>query len=135
MFILSDQPLIVPTNLPLDAHAGGVVTFMGHVRALNEGKSVTSIDYEAYPELAESEGNRILAEARLKFPLYEARALHRTGHLLVGDLAVWVYAASMHRREAFQATEYIVHEIKHRVPIWKKEQYQDGTSLWVRCRH
>lgn len=134
MFTLTDNPLVLP-DLQLDARAGGVVTFSGHVRDLNNGKLVTAIDYEAYPQLAEAEGNVILEEARAEFGLQAARAIHRVGHLKVGERAVWVYAAAMHRREAFLAAEYIIHAIKHRVPIWKKEYYADGSTEWVRCGH
>jgi molybdopterin synthase catalytic subunit len=135
MFSLSDLPLAIPAELTLNPHAGGVVTFAGHVRDQNEGKVVTAIDYEAYQALAESEGNAIMTEAMDKFGLYDVQALHRTGFLRIGDMAIWVYVTAMHRREAFQAAEYIVHEIKHRVPIWKKEYYADGASAWVRCTH
>ena len=119
----------------LHPHAGGVVTFEGRVRALNEGRQVVSLEYEAYPALAISEGNAIMQEAMQRFSLFSAQAIHRTGHLAIGELAVWVHAAAMHRREAFLAAEMIIHEIKHRVPIWKKEHYADGTAEWVRCRH
>jgi adenylyltransferase/sulfurtransferase len=135
MFELTHHPIVFRPPTQLHPHAGGVVTFEGRVRAINEGKTVTALDYEAYPALALSEGNTILKEALAQFSLFSAYAIHRTGHLAVGDVAVWVYATAMHRREAFQATEYIIHSIKHRLPIWKKEWYADGASQWVNCSH
>ena len=134
MFKLSSSPII--TKLPqINYHAGGVVIFEGRVRALNEGKKVASLEYEAYPALAVNEGKKIVAEAAREFKLYNARAIHRTGHLQIGDVAVWVYTAATHRGESFKATEYIINEIKHRVPIWKKEYYKDGSAEWVQCHH
>jgi len=113
--------------------AGACVTFEGWVRDHNEGKQVTRLAYEAYAELADKEGLRILNEAKKKFGLLEARCVHRIGMLDIGDMAVWVGVSAPHRGEAFQACRYIIDEVKHRVPIWKKEFYVDGDSGWVNC--
>ncbi len=118
-----------------DAAAGAVVTFDGRVRNHNEGRSVESLEYEAYVLLAEKEGVRIMEEALAKFPAQRALCVHRTGHLAVGDVAVWVGVSAPHRDEAFRACRYIIDEIKHRVPIWKKEHHTDGTAEWVLCSH
>lgn len=118
-----------------DPSAGAVVTFDGRVRNHNEGRPVESLEYEAYAILAEKEGSRILEEALQKFPVTKALCVHRTGHLAIGDVAVWVGVSSPHRDEAFKACRYIIDEIKHRVPIWKKEHHTDGTSEWVLCSH
>ena len=67
------------------------------------------------------------------FRFCEARCVHRTGLLEIGDLAVWVGVASAHRDEAFKACRYIIDELKVRLPIWKKEHYVDGDSGWVNC--
>ncbi len=135
MFELTHHPIIIRPVEQLHPHAGGLVTFEGRVRSINEGRQVTALDYEAYNALALSEGKTIMEEAKTRFPVLDAYGMHRIGHLTVGDVAVWIYAAAMHRREAFQATEYIIHEIKHRLPIWKKEWYADGASEWVNCTH
>lgn len=113
--------------------AGGFVTFEGRVRDHNEGRSVLAIEYEAFDAMAESEGIALLAEARRQFDILDARAIHRVGRLEIGDVAVWIGAAAVHRREAFQACEFIIDEIKERLPIWKKEHYADGDSEWVYC--
>ena len=113
--------------------AGGVCTFEGRVRNENDGRRVKRLEYEAYEPLAIKEGNKVLAEARERFPYLDARCVHRTGLLEIGDLAVWVGVASAHRDEAFKACRYIIDELKNRLPIWKKEHYVDGDSGWVNC--
>lgn len=117
----------------VDRRAGACVTFEGWVRQQNEGQAVASLEYEAYPELAEKEGKQILEEARAKFPLIETVGVHRVGHLQLGDLAVWVGVTAEHRDAAFAACRYIIDELKARVPIWKKEHYVAGASQWINC--
>lgn len=117
----------------LDAHAGACVTFEGWVRNHNEGKPVLSLEYEAYAELAEKEGARILAEAREKFALSAVAGVHRAGHLQIGEMAVWVGVSAAHRGAAFDACRYVIDEIKARVPVWKKEHYASGTTEWINC--
>lgn len=116
-----------------DARAGACVTFEGWVRNRNEGQAVRSLEYEAYVPLAESEGARILAEAREKFALTGCAAVHRVGHLQLGDLAVWVGVTAEHRGAAFDACRYIIDEAKARLPIWKKEHYASGATAWINC--
>jgi molybdopterin synthase catalytic subunit len=116
-----------------NAGAGGFCSFEGWVRNLNDGRAVRRLEYEAYEPLVVSEGQRVLDEARRRFPFLEARCVHRTGLLEIGDLAVWVGVASEHRDEAFKACRYIIDELKVRLPIWKKEHYVDGDSGWVNC--
>ena len=114
---------------------GAVVTFQGVVRNHNEGKAVTALSYEACESLALNEAEKIFAEAKELFACTQAACIHRTGHLKIGDTAVFVCAASPHRKEAFAACHHIIDEIKHRLPIWKKETYQDGESAWVNCQN
>lgn len=113
--------------------AGACATFEGWVRNHNEGQAVASLEYEAYPELAEAEGARIMTEAKTKFNLLAATAVHRVGHLQIGDMAVWVGVAAAHRGPAFDACRFIIDELKARVPIWKKEHYVAGESAWINC--
>ena len=116
-----------------DARAGACVSFEGWVRNRNDGQPVASLEYEAYPPLAEKEGARILAEAREKFSILAAHCVHRTGHFALGDLAVWVGVTAEHRGAAFEACRFIIDEAKARVPIWKKEHYASGASAWINC--
>jgi len=113
--------------------AGGFCALEGWVRNENEGHAVLRLEYEAYEPLAVTEGENILAEAARKFPHLQAHCVHRTGLLEIGECAVWVGVSSAHRDEAFRACRYIIDEVKHRLPIWKKEHYVDGHSGWVNC--
>jgi molybdopterin synthase catalytic subunit len=116
-----------------DVRAGACVTFEGWVRNRNDGRPVLALDYEAYPLLAEKEGMRILTETRERFSVLTAVCVHRTGHLTLGELAVWVGVTAEHRAAAFDACRYIIDEAKARVPIWKKEHYASGATAWINC--
>ncbi len=133
-FALADRPVDTRAlrESLADPGCGGYAAFEGWVRDHNEGRRVRRLEYEAYPDLALAEGTRVVAEAMERFSV-NARCVHRTGDLAVGDLAVWVGVSGAHRDEAFQACRYIIDEIKRRVPIWKKEHYTDGTAEWVNC--
>jgi len=112
---------------------GGYCSFEGWVRDHHEGKSVASLEYTSYASLAEKEGNRIIQKAIEKFDVKEIRCHHRVGHLEIGDMAVFVGVAAAHRDAAFKACRYVIDEIKHTVPIWKKEYYTDDTTAWPKC--
>jgi molybdopterin synthase catalytic subunit len=116
-----------------DLGSGGYVSFEGWVRDQNEGQEVTRLEYEAFQELAVKEGERIVAEALRRFPVKRAACIHRVGSLSLGEMAVWVGVSSAHRGEAFDACRFIIDEVKHRLPIWKKEHYRNGNSGWVNC--
>ena len=117
----------------LNPAAGGYASFEGWVRNHNEGLAVTRLEYEAFETLAIKEGERIVLEAIERFGVLAGACVHRVGSLEIGDLAVWVGVSSRHRDEAFAACRYIIDEVKHRVPIWKKEHYVNGDSGWVNC--
>jgi adenylyltransferase/sulfurtransferase len=116
-----------------DPACGGFAAFEGWVRDHNEGHAVTQLEYEAFAELAEKEGARIVRDAIARFGVTRATCVHRVGSLALGDVAVWVGVSAAHRDEAFRACRYIIDEVKHRVPIWKKEHYVNGDSGWVNC--
>jgi len=116
-----------------DSAAGGYTSFEGWVRNHNEGQQVTRLEYEAFESLAIKEAECIIAEAIMKFGVLRAACVHRVGSLEIGDIAVWVGVSSAHRDEAFKACRYIIDEVKHRLPIWKKEHYVNGDSGWVNC--
>jgi molybdopterin synthase catalytic subunit len=116
-----------------DPACGGYAAFEGWVRDHNDGRRVTRLEYEAFEALALREGERVLAEACGKFGVRQALCVHRVGALELGAIAVWVGAAAAHRDEAFRACRYIIDEVKHRLPIWKKEYYENGDSGWVNC--
>jgi sulfur-carrier protein adenylyltransferase/sulfurtransferase len=116
-----------------DPTCGGYTSFEGLVRNSNEGMSVRHLEYEAFEPLAVKEGEKIVAEAIKRFGIARAACVHRIGDLGIGEMAVWVGASARHRDEAFRACRYIIDEVKHRVPVWKKEHYENGDSGWVNC--
>lgn len=134
-FQLTDQAIDPSALLARmgDTSAGACVTFEGRVRDMNAGRPVRALDYEVYAPLAQKEGEGILREAREKFQVVGAACVHRTGSLDLGDVAVWVAVTAAHRAAAFEACRYIIDEIKARLPIWKKEHYEGGSSEWVNC--
>ena len=111
---------------------GARSVFEGTVRDTNDGHDVIKLEYECYESLAIKEGNKILGEAIEKFGLIDAFCIHRIGTLEIGETAVIVVATSGHRDEAFKGCRYIIDEVKCRVPIWKKEHYQDGETEWLK---
>lgn len=111
--------------------AGALVAFEGKVRARHEGRAVDHLEYEAFPEMAETEGERIASEAITRFGILDARIIHLVGAAAIGESAVWVGVTSEHRQEAFLAATWIMDTIKERLPVWKKETFADGTSEWV----
>lgn len=117
-----------------DPVAGGYASFEGWVRNHNDGRAgVLYLEYEGYEQLGVKEGERIIAEAFARFDISKAHCIHRLGKLEIGELAVWVGVSAAHRDAAFAACRYIIDEVKHRVPIWKKEHFADGDSGWVNC--
>jgi molybdopterin synthase catalytic subunit len=117
--------------------SGGFVFFEGRVRNHHAGRAVTHLHYEAYRELAEKEGLRIVAEISARHGV-RAAAVHAVGELHPGDLAVWVGASAPHREAAFAACRELIDAIKARVPVWKKEHYTDGEGGWIEgcgCAH
>lgn len=131
-FLLVPHPVDpAPSRRELAADdCGGFVFFEGRVRNHHGGRAVTGLHYEAYRELAEKEGARLVRDIARKHGV-RATAIHAIGDLAPGDLAVWVGAASAHRAEAFAACRELIDEIKARVPIWKRESYADGRGEWV----
>jgi molybdopterin synthase catalytic subunit len=132
-FRLSETPFDVAALRAelLDARVGGYASFEGWVRDHNQGRAVTGLRYEAYVAMAEAEGERVLIEACARFDILDARCVHRTGELAIGELAVWVGVAAGHRDAAFAACRWIIDEVKSRVPIWKHERYAEGDADWL----
>ena len=134
-FEITDQDVDVDAlQLKLEnERAGAYAAFQGWVRNHNEGRAVESLEYEAYRPIAVSEGKRVLAEALQRFNLLKVAAVHRVGHLEIGDCAVWVGVSAAHRGDAFDGCRYVIDELKSRLPIWKKEHYAGGDSGWINC--
>jgi molybdopterin synthase catalytic subunit len=132
-FSITDQPIDAAALALALSHpaAGAVVTFDGRVRNHNAGEAVSHLEYQAYPALAVPTGQRILEEEASRHGLLGVQAVHRTGPLAIGDVAVSVGVASAHRGPAFDAARAIMERLKYELPIWKKETYADGRTEWV----
>ena len=115
---------------------GAIVSFAGTVRDHSEGRpSVTSLEYEVYPEHAVPRLETVAASARARWPMIARLAmLHRVGRLDVGEVSVVVAVSTPHRAEAFDAAEYCIDTLKHSVPVWKRETWAGGTG-WSECVH
>lgn len=132
LFSISDRPLdeSAVTALVTSPDAGGVVTFVGRVRDHARGGAVTALEYEAYAQMAESVFAQLASEATERFAIKQVAIHHRSGRLVVGEIAVVVAVSAAHRGPAFSACEYIVDQLKSRAPIWKKEFSPEG-AVWV----
>lgn len=112
-------------------HCGAVVTFLGTVRDLTGERVTVALDYEAYPAMAEKKMGEIERSTRDQWPVGDMILEHRLGHLEVGDISVAVAVSCPHRAQAFEACRYAIDRLKELVPIWKKENWKDGTTEWV----
>lgn len=115
------------------AGAGGIVTFVGRVRDRARGHPVTRLEYEAYPEMAESVFATIAGETKSKFAVTDVAIHHRTGMLDVGEVSVVVVVCAAHRAPAFEGCRYAIDRLKAIAPIWKKEHGPDG-AIWIEDR-
>ena len=110
--------------------AGAVVTFAGLVRAdQHGGKTVSALDYEAYPDMAERQIERLAAEAQVRWPLQALSVRHRVGLVEAGEISVAVMVAAPHRAEAYAASQFLIEGIKREVPIWKHECYEESEVM------
>jgi molybdopterin synthase catalytic subunit len=114
------------------SHANGAsLLFVGTVRDVSEGRAVTGIEYTTYVAMATRELEAIVAEAASRFGTSDVVVEHRVGRLALGEASVVIAVAHPHRAEAYDASRFIIEELKRRVPIWKREEYIDGTREWV----
>lgn len=118
--------------------AGAVVAFAGTVRSPSDGRDVLYLEYEAYEAMAVSMMERIVAEARERWPVEAVHLHHRLGRVEVGEASVLAVVSTPHRPDAFEACRHLIERLKADVPIWKKEVFADG-SVWVgapgECAH
>jgi molybdopterin synthase catalytic subunit len=109
---------------------GGTALFMGTVRRAPEDGPVAGIEYTAYEEMVAAEFDRILAEARQRWPGGTVAVCHRLGTVSAGEASIAIAAAMPHRADAFAACRYVIEEVKRRLPVWKQEVLDDGTRRW-----
>lgn len=110
---------------------GAVLAFDGRVRDHSAGRRVTRLAYEAYTEMAERELRGICEEAATRFDVGAIIAAHRVGPLDLGEISVRIAVAAPHRAACYDASRFVIEELKERVPIWKHEVYADGSARWV----
>jgi MoaE-MoaD fusion protein len=113
-----------------DSADGAVVTFLGNVRKHNAGRVVLHLEYEAYDALALRAFERILAEARDRWPDTALGLRHRVGRLMPGETSIAIVAASPHRDHAFAACRYAIERVKQIAPVWKREFFEGG-DVWI----
>lgn len=132
MYQLSDKSLDINEIVALvgDPAAGAIATFIGTTRNHNEGRRIHSLEYEAYPGMAEKEMRIIGEEAAEQWDVTRVAVVHRTGSVPIGEASVVIAVSTAHRDDAFKACRYIIDELKKRVPIWKKEIYEGG-EVWI----
>lgn len=109
---------------------GGIVTFIGTVRNTTKNKTVTLLDFSAYEPMALKEMQKIANLALAKFEIHKIVIHHAVGALKIGDIPVIIAVSSAHRKAAFEACEFAIDTLKEKVPIWKKEHFEDG-EVWV----
>lgn len=132
LLALRETPLSVDEVLAAveDPAAGGIALFVGTVRDHDGGRSVTRLGYSAHPS-AEAVLRDVAGKVISDFPVVALAAVHRTGELAIGDLAVVVGVACPHRAEAFAACRRLIDDLKESVPIWKHQLFADGSDEWV----
>jgi len=132
LFEITAQPISVDevSQRAISPAVGSVVAFIGVVRGTNQGRQVRSLEYEAYPEMAEPILAQIGQEIRDRWPVEKVSIVHRVGRLQVGEVSVIIAIASAHRLGAFEAGSYAIDRIKQIAPVWKKE-YLDGGEVWL----
>lgn len=114
---------------------GASVEFQGLVRREEEGAPIVCLDYDAYEPMAERVIARLVEQTRQRWPVHRIFVRHRFGRVPVGHLALFVGVRATHRREAFEACQFLVDEIKREAPIWKTVIAADGTRLHAPCIH
>ena len=113
-----------------DATSGGVTVFVGRVRDHDGGQGVTGLEYSAHPTALDAL-RRVCDRVAEEHDVHAVAAVHRVGRLEIGDIAVVVATTAAHRGEAFAASRALIDTLKDEVPIWKHQQFADGTDEWV----
>lgn len=131
---VSAEPLDVGAHEAAAGHrgAGAVVSFCGVVRELDSGRAVLELEYQAHPS-AQQVLEQIAAELAADAHVLGLAVSHRTGTLAIGDVALVAAVSCAHRAESFALCARLVEEVKHRLPIWKRQVFADGTDEWVNC--
>jgi molybdopterin synthase catalytic subunit len=133
MIRLTHEPIAlaeVLAEVQSDA-AGAILLFLGTTRESTAGRATESLDYECYPEMAHAKLADLESEARRRWALAGCAIVHRLGHLAIGEASVAIAVSAPHRDAAFAAGQWLIDTLKQVVPIWKRENWADGSSQWV----
>jgi molybdopterin synthase catalytic subunit len=130
---LTHEPIDTAAIVQRASHpkAGAVVLFLGTTRELTNGKQTVALDYEAYGEMAQRKLAEFEAETRRRWPVIECIMVHRLGRVPPAEASVAIAVSTPHRSDAFAAGQWLIDSLKRDVPIWKREQWADGTTEWV----
>jgi len=111
--------------------AGAVVLFLGTTREVTGDRVTASLDYESYDAMARKKLEELEQTARERWPLLECAMVHRLGHVPIAEASIAIAVSTPHRGDAFEAGKWLIDTVKETVPIWKKENWADGSSEWV----
>ena len=125
---ISIDGLLAETASP---ECGGTCVFLGTVRNGAAEQGLAAIEYSGFEQMVEAELERILADVRERWPGARAAVRHRLGFVRTGEASIGISVGAPHRADAFAACRHVIEAVKHRVPVWKKEMCQDGTTRWV----
>ena len=133
MFKIVDEPIDATAlgEMVCTEADGAVCIFLGVARKFSRGREVVHLEYEAYPEMAEKKMAEIEIDTRSRWPVGDIAMVHRLGRLDVGEVSVAVAVSCPHRAQAFEACRHAIDRLKELVPIWKKENWADGSTEWV----
>ena len=128
-FVVTDE---IEAMKKVSRNIGGIVTFLGTGRELSKGENITKLNFEHYPQMAEKKLEEIRVQAIEDFKIIDMSIIHRIGEIDIGENIVLIVAAGEHRKEAFEACEWAIAELKRITPIWKRETTSKG-EVWVQA--
>ena len=128
-FVVTDE---IEAIKKVSRNIGGIVTFLGTGRGMSKGENITKLNFEHYPQMAEKKLEEIRVQAIEDFKIIDMSIIHRIGEIDIGENIVLIVAAGEHRKEAFEACEWAIAELKRITPIWKRETTSKG-EVWVQA--
>ena len=128
-FVVTDE---IEAMKKVSRNIGGIVTFLGTGREMSKGENITKLNFEHYPQMAEKKLEEISVQAIEDFKIIDMSIIHRIGEIDIGENIVLIVAAGEHRKEAFEACEWAIAELKRITPIWKRETTSKG-EVWVQA--
>jgi len=126
--VIDTEAILASVTSP---RAGAVLLFVGTTREVTGGRVTESLDYSGYREMALAEMQRLADRAAARWRLSRVAMEHRLGHVAISEASVAIALSAPHRKEAFEAGEWLIDQLKESVPIWKRENWADGTCEWV----